>query len=61
MYQNQIMPQQKTTTFFRKKGGKVQRFRDVDEQAYLDQQKAINKAINDLNNNIIKLFLKMMS
>ena len=44
-----------------KKGGTVQRFRNVDEQHYLDQQKAINKAINDLNNNIIKLFIKMMS
>lgn len=44
-----------------KKGGTVQRFRNVDEQAFLDQQKAINKAVNDLNNNIIKLFLKMMS
>lgn len=44
-----------------KKGGRVQRFRDVDEQAFLDQQKAINKAVNDLNNNIIKLFIKMMS
>ena len=44
-----------------KKGGKIQRFRDVDEQAFLDQQKAINKAVNDLNNNIIKLFIKMMS
>ena len=31
------------------------------EQQYLDQQKAINKAVGELNNNIIKLFLKMMS
>lgn len=44
-----------------KRGGTVQRFRNVDEQAFLDQQKAINKAVNDLNNNIIKLFIKMMS
>lgn len=44
-----------------KKGGNIKRYRDVDEQHYLDQQKATNKAINDLNNNIVKLFLKMMS
>lgn len=37
------------------------RYREVSEQHYLDQQKAINKAINDLNNNIIKLFMQMMS
>ena len=37
------------------------RFRITSEQAFLDQQKAINKAVNDLNNNIIKLFIKMMS
>lgn len=44
-----------------KRGGTIKRYRDVDEQHYLDQQKAINKAVNDLNNNIIKLFSKMMS
>ena len=35
--------------------------RETNEQAFLDQQKAINKAVNDLNNNIIRLFIKMMS
>lgn len=50
-----------TKNVFMKKGGTIQRFRNVGEQAYLDQQKAINKAVNDLNNNIIKLFIKMMS
>lgn len=44
-----------------KSGGTIKRHRDVGEQHYLDQQKAINKAVNNLNNNIIKLFLKMMS
>ena len=44
-----------------KKGGTIKQISNVTEQAYLDQQKAINKAINDLNNNIIKLFIKMMS
>lgn len=56
-----ISPKPIRKTRVNKKGGKVQRYRDVDEQAFLDQQKAINKAVNDLNNNIIKLFLKMMS
>lgn len=59
---NQYTPQSGSrNTEIIKKGGTIQRFRNVDEQAYLDQQKAINKAVNDLNNNIIKLFLKMMS
>lgn len=56
-----IPPRVSNTSEIHKKGGTIQRFRKVDEQAYLDQQKAINKAVNDLNNNIIKLFLKMMS
>nr|DAE33149.1 MAG TPA: hypothetical protein [virus sp. ctrcb4] len=48
--------------YFRyKRGGTIQRFRETNEQAFLDQQKAINKAVNDLNNNIIRLFIKMMS
>lgn len=51
----------KILTSIFKKGGTITRYRDVGEQAYLDQQKAINKAVNDLNNNIIKLFIKMMS
>lgn len=42
-----------------KSGGRY--LRKTDEQQYLDQQKAINKAVGELNNNIIKLFLKMMS
>lgn len=52
-------PQLRTVS--NKRGGTIKRYRDVDEQHYLDQQKAINKAVNDLNNNIIKLFSKMMS
>lgn len=48
-------------TEYKKKGGTIKQTRSVNEQAYLDQQKAINKAVNDLNNNIIKLFIKMMS
>lgn len=48
-------------TVSNKKGGTIKQTRSVNEQAYLDQQKAINKAVNDLNNNIIKLFIKMMS
>lgn len=51
----------KINIFNNKKGGRLQRFRNIDEQLFLDQQKAANKAINDLNNNIIKLFTKMMS
>lgn len=50
-----------TNTIFRKSGGTIPRFRSTNEQAFLDQQKAINKAIGDLNNNIIKLFIKMTS
>lgn len=58
----QYTPQTGTwNTVIRKQGGTIPRFRDTSEQAFLDQQKAINKAINDLNNNIIKLFIKMMS
>lgn len=57
-YQYKTAP---TKVTFVKDGGKVYRYREVSEQHYLDQQKAINKAINDLNNNIIKLFMQMMS
>lgn len=55
------LPQTSRSITREKKGGRIQRFRNVGEQHYLDQQKAINKAVNDLNNNIIKLFTKMMS
>lgn len=49
-------------TSFHKTGGKINnRIRPTHEQHYLDQQKAINSAIKDLNNNIVRLFLKMMS
>lgn len=44
-----------------KSGGAIKKNLSFSEQSYLDQQKAVNKAVNDLNNNIIKLFLKMMS
>lgn len=58
----QYTPQEGTwNTVIRKQGGTMPRFRNTSEQAFLDQQKAINKAVNDLNNNIIKLFIKMMS
>lgn len=57
-YQYKTIP---TKVTFVKDGGKMYRYREVSEQHYLDQQKAINKAINDLNNNIIKLFMQMMS
>lgn len=57
-YQYKTVP---TKVTFVKDGGKMYRYREVSEQHYLDQQKAINKAINDLNNNIIKLFMQMMS
>lgn len=57
-YQYKTAP---TKVTFSKDGGKMYRYREVSEQHYLDQQKAINKAINDLNNNIIKLFMQMMS
>ena len=57
-YQYKTTP---TKVTFVKDGGKMYRYREVSEQHYLDQQKAINKAINDLNNNIIKLFMQMMS
>lgn len=52
-------PIQRYSTFSYKSGGRY--LRKTDEQQYLDQQKAINKAVGELNNNIIKLFLKMMS
>lgn len=52
-------PTQGYLTTLYKSGGKY--LRKTDEQQYLDQQKAINKAVGELNNNIIKLFLKMMS
>ncbi len=58
LYQYKTTP---TKVTFVKDGGKMYRYREVSEQHYLDQQKAINKAINDLNNNIIKLFMQMMS
>lgn len=49
-------------TASRKRGGTIsKRYRDVDEQRYLDQNKAIDKAINDLNKDIVKLFMKMIS
>lgn len=40
-----------------KRGGRI---RPVDEQHYLDQQKEITKAINALDQNIIKLLFKML-
>lgn len=51
------------TTYRFKSGGKVsgRNVRPVNDQHYLDQNKDINKAIRDLNNNIIRLFIKMMS
>lgn len=62
MYLNSPIPVTPSMRIVRnKKGGTISRYRDVGEQAFLDQHKAINKAVNDLNNNIIKLFLKMMS
>ena len=61
-YVNQVSPKLSDSKYFRyKRGGTIQRFRETNEQAFLDQQKAINKAVNDLNNNIIRLFIKMMS
>lgn len=53
------VPTQGYNISYIKSGGKY--LRKTDEQQYLDQQKAINKAVGELNNNIIKLFLKMMS
>lgn len=61
-YVSQVSPKLSDSKYFRyKRGGTIQRFRETNEQAFLDQQKAINKAVNDLNNNIIRLFIKMMS
>ena len=61
-YVNHVSPKLSDYKYFRyKRGGTIQRFRETNEQAFLDQQKAINKAVNDLNNNIIRLFIKMMS
>lgn len=42
-----------------KRGGTL--YLDVGERSFLNQQRDFNKAINNLNNSIIKLFLKMMS
>lgn len=53
------IPIQRFIPYSYKSGGRY--LRKTDEQQYLDQQKAINKAVGELNNNIIKLFLKMMS
>lgn len=47
-----------TSIYFNRKGGKT---RPIDEQHYLDQQKEIAKSLRNLNNNIYKLFQKMMS
>ncbi len=49
---------QQSVTSFNKKGGKI---RSTDEQHYLDQQKEIAKSLRKLNDNIFKLFQKMMS
>lgn len=44
-----------------KKGGTISRHRDAGEQQWLDQNKAINKAVSNLNRDVIKLFMKMIS
>lgn len=36
------------------------KMRSVSDEYFLEQQKAVNKAVENLNNNIMKLFLKMM-
>lgn len=60
---NYSVPQGRVnTTQEYKSGGKTitKRHRDVGEQLLLDQNKAVAKAANDLNKEIIKLFSKMI-
>lgn len=54
----------RTIPVIKKKGGtitKTQRYRDFDEQAILDKAKDYRKAIQKMDDNLIKLLLKMLS
>lgn len=54
----------RTIPVIKKKGGtitKTQRYRDFDEQAILDKAKDYRKAVQKMDDNLIKLLLKMLS
>lgn len=54
----------RTIPEIKKKGGtitKTQRYRDFDEQAILDKAKDYRKAVQKMDDNLIKLLLKMLS
>lgn len=54
----------RTIPAIKKKGGtitKTQRYRDFDEQAILDKAKDYRKAVQKMDDNLIKLLLKMLS
>lgn len=54
----------RTIPVIKKKGGtitKTQRYRDFDEQAILDKAKDYRKAVQRMDDNLIKLLLKMLS
>ena len=50
-----------TSSHKMKKGGTVQRYRPFNEQILLDENKEVRKALSKMDDNLIKLLLKMLS
>lgn len=50
-----------TSSHKMKKGGTLQRYRPFNEQILLDENKEIRKALSKMDDNLIKLLLKMLS